>query len=174
MLKKDKIAFEDFVSRDPHRQQRALAYFESLELGYFEDHPLSKKLIKEHIVNLIEIWNESDTPKTRDWIVQFIADAGVANTSVKPIILSGLRDPSCPYLPTLLYLIGNSPELFADIGSELDGLAKHPESDVRWRVAWVISKMKDISPEMRSALRILENDPFPTTITYVRICKNGA
>ena len=174
MLKKDKVAFEDFVAPDPARKSQGLAHFEALEVGHLEDHPLSKKIVQAHLGRLIEIWYEAESPKIKEWVVQFIADAGVANQSVKPIIISGLKMSGCGYLPTLLYLVGSSPDLFADSGSQFIELAGNSDVEVRWRVAWAISNMKIIDGDMKEALHILEKDIYPTTRTYIQKCRERA
>lgn len=174
MLKKDKEAFLDFVSGDPARMRPALSHFVSQEKGHFEDHPPSSTLVRAHVPALMQLWHSEAAPECRSWIVQFIADAGVISAPVKPIVLSALRDPACTYLPTLLYLIGTEPALFHDIGPELKTLARHHDREVRWRVAYVISKMKEPSTEMRAAVAILKGDRDQTTQTYVRECEKLA
>ena len=174
MLKKDKMAFLDFVSGDTDRMRLALAHFASQEAGHFEDHPPSLSLVRSHITDLVRLWNSETDPECRSWIVQFIADAGVVDSTLKPIVLSALRDVQGQFLPTLLYLVGTMPVLFTDIGPELSVLARHSDREVRWRVAYVISKMKILSPEMRTAVAILRNDRDPTTEVYVQECEKRA
>jgi hypothetical protein len=168
MLKRDKQTFLEFISRDRRRMEAALTDLNARERGHFEDHPMSSRFIAEHIPSLIQIWRVSSVSGCRDWVAQFVADAGVADERLKPLIVSGLSDPSCRRLPTLLYLVSTRPEVFCDVGPLLLELARHPDKEVRWRVAYVISKMRKMDGAMHQAVKILRTESDHTTQVYVR------
>jgi len=171
VLAADKKVFLDFTSGDSEKIKTALAHLEALPLGHFEDHPLSRKLVLSGFDALVALWNSDVAPVgCRRWIAQLVADARIAATGVKPIVQQALGDRSCSYLPTLLYLIGSNPESFEGIGESLLPLASHPDREVRWRVAWAISKMKQRDSHMMQAIKILARDPDSTTKVYVREC----
>ena len=170
MLKRDKEAFLALISGDDDKVRRALEELNSRELGHFEDHPVSAKLIKEHLPALINLWNASSDGTCREWVLQFIADAGVAEPAVKPLVLQALSDPKSRLLPSVLYLMGTQPALFADVGELLVPLVRHPDEAVRWRIAWFISKVRSASPSMMKAIQTLKGDTYDTTQVYVREC----
>jgi hypothetical protein len=171
MLKKDKQTFLDLVSGDLSRVVSALRDLDGLARGHFEDHPMSPKFIKEHMPLLVQLWEKNPAPGVREWAAQFIADAGIADSTVKPLIVAELANPQCKHIPTLLYLVGTSPDTFADIGSVLLGLASHPDIEVRWRVAYVISKMRIPDEDMNQAIKILKKEDDHTTQVYVQECR---
>lgn len=170
MLKRDKEDFLSFVSGDPASLTASVASLNAREKGHFEDHPLSAKLIKENVEELLAVWSSNSVAGARDWVLQFVADAGVADSRVKPIIISALSDKSCDFLPTVLYTMSTSPALFEDCGDLLIGLAEHPDREVRWRVAYFISKVRNKSQSMLSAIELLKKDRYDTTQVYVRAC----
>jgi len=174
VLIKDQQAFLDFVSGERSRIENALKELEARERGHFEDHPMSPKLVKAHLSALVALWHRNPVEGCRDWAFQFVADARVVDPSVKPLITSALADKSCTYLPTALYLMSTRTDLFADVGELLLPLASSPDREVRWRVAYVISKMKTLDTGMRQALRILRDDKDHTTQVYVEACKGIA
>lgn len=171
MLKKDREAFLDLVTGEPQRVAHAVAYFDTLERGHFEDHPPSRKLVREHLDALVTLWHANDIEGARDWALQFVADAQVASPKTKPLVIAALSDPSCSFLPTTLYLMGTMPGLFMDTGPLLRALARHPDREVRWRVAWLISMFQHIDSDMTAAIALLEQDPDHTTQVYVRACR---
>ncbi len=57
------------------------------------------------------------------------------------------------------------------MGALLVPLASNPDREVRWRVAYLISKMKALDPGMRQALAILRTDKDRTTQVYVEASK---
>lgn len=170
MLKHDKEAFLALVSGDDEKVRAALEELNARELGHFEDHPVSAKLVKENLPSLIKVWNETTDPTCREWVLQFVADARVADPTVKPLVVNALSDPKTRFLPTVLYLMGTQPALFADVGELLVPLAHHPDEGVRWRVAWFISNVRNPDSSMRKAILMLRNDAYDTTQVYVREC----
>ncbi|WP_282272763.1 hypothetical protein [Stenotrophomonas sp. PS02298] len=174
MLKKDREAFALFASGDPSQIARAIAYFQSLEPGHFDDHPLSRKMVAENLGVLVDLWHSNRVPGTRDWVVQFVADAQLASELTKPLVATALLDPSCAFLPTVLYLMGTRPALFADLGVPLTALATHSDPEVRWRVAWFISKVPRLDADLAAAVALLERDTHATTQVYVRACRAKA
>lgn len=170
MLKSDKEAFLALVSGDEERVRLAQEELGARELGHFEDHPVSAKLVKEHLPALMELWNSTTDSTCREWVLQFVANARVAEPAVKPLVIDALSDPMSPLLPTVLYLMGTQPALFADVGELLVPLAQNPDDGVRWRVAWFISKVRSPDPLMRNAIQMLKNDAYDTTQVYVREC----
>ncbi|MBA4018528.1 MAG: hypothetical protein C0483_15275 [Pirellula sp.] len=159
------------VSGDAERATGAVAYFDALERGHLEEHPLSKKLVLENIDALLMLWHEGRVPGGRTWVLQFVADAHIASLATKPLVVSALSEPSCAFLPTVLYLMGTEPDLFSDTGQYMQALSRHPDREVRWRVAWFISKLRYRDDEMYAAIQVLEQDPDPTTQVYVRECR---
>ena len=174
MLKVDRIAFSKFVSGNLDELVEAVAYFEALDLGHLEDHPLSRKMVRENLSRLIEIWHRNEIPEARAWVLQFIADAGVASVETKPLVVSALALSNCTFLPTVLWLMCSAPALFADAGEHLKRLAAHRDPQVRWRVACFISKVFQPDSEMAETVSILENDPEPLTRTYVNLIRAKA
>lgn len=174
VLKKDREAFALLTSGDRASAVEAVAYFNSLEPGHLEDHPLSRKLVQDSLGALVSLWSEDQVPGVREWVLQFVAAAQVASEATKPLVAAALSDPSCRFLPTVLYLMGTKPSLFADVGEPLRALAAHPDPEVRWRVAWFISKLPRVNSEVSGALALLERDPHPTTQVYVRACRAKA
>ena len=171
MLKRDREAFLELVTGKPQRAALAVTYFSALERGHFEDHPLSRKLVQEHLDALVAVWNANNVTGARDWVLQFIADAQVASQKTKPLVISALSDPSCSFLPTVLYLMGTMPDLFTDAGPLLKALARHTDREVRWRVAWLISNFRHMDSDMTATIALLEQDPDHTTQVYVRACR---
>jgi hypothetical protein len=170
MLKKDKEDFLAFVSGDLVLTQKAVDSLNAREKGHFEDHPMSSKFVKQYLNELVNLWRESSVGGAREWTLQFIADAGVSNENTKPLIVAALSDPSCPFLPTVIYLMSTSPNLFADSGKYLLPLASHPDREVRWRVAYFISKVKSPDQDMKRCIELLKQDRDDTTQVYVRAC----
>jgi hypothetical protein len=174
MLKQDKQTFLEFVSGEAQRVETALADLNSRERGHFENHPMSSRFIAEHIQPLIQLWNDNPVSGCREWVAQFLADARVADQRIKPLIAAQLADLDCRHLPTLLYLVGTQPGTFGDIGHLLLGLARHPDKEVRWRVAWAISKMGEIDTAMRQAIQVLKAENDHTAQVYVAECEKRA
>jgi|GEM_PF-5716556 hypothetical protein len=170
MLKKDKEDFLALVSGDATLTQKAVESLKSRERGHFEDHPMSSKFVKQYLNELVDVWRNSPNDGAREWTLQFIADAGVANEHTKPLICAALSDRSCMFLPTVIYLMSTSPELFADSGSYLVPLTSHPDREVRWRVAYFISKLKSPDQDMKKCIEYLKSDRDGTTQLYVRAC----
>lgn len=170
MLKKDKENFLKFISRDAEQVTAAVQSFNQYKNGHFEDHPMSQKFVKEHLDELLFIWDNHPSEENRIWVLQFLADAEVVDQRVKPIVLAALKDKNCRVLPTILYLMGTEKPLFEDCGESLLALATHHDLEVRWRVAWLISGMKSRSPEMIQAINILKNDTTEITQVYVKLC----
>lgn len=174
MLKNDQEVFLDLVSGEESRIKKALTEIKARERGHFEDHPMSTKLVREHLPALLHLWRENPIDGCREWAFQFIADARVVDPQVKPLIVASLSEQNCRYLPTVLYLMSTKPGLFDDIGALLVPLAGNPDREVRWRVAYVISKMKTLDAGMRQALAILRTDKDHTTQVYVEAAKHIA
>ena len=174
MLKRDRQAFIDLVSQDPQKIRDAVVDLNRRELGHFEDHPVSAKLVRENLPSLVRLWSENPVEGCRDWVLQFVADAGVADASVKHLILAALCDERCTFLPTVLYLMSTNAGLFADVGDHLLPLANHSDREVRWRVAYFISKVPIPDAGMRQAIAVLSSDPDETTQDYVRACARDA
>jgi hypothetical protein len=173
MLAKDKELFLEFTSGDPGKVSVALRALDARPAGHFEDHPLARSLVESRLQALIDLWTGDTTPSgAKKWVAQFIADARVGDPAVRAIVEGALSDRSCNYIPTLLFLMGCNANNFMGSGRYLLPLATHPSRDVRWRVAWVISKMKMRDSQMLEALRILAGDSDPATQTYVRECRH--
>lgn len=170
MLKRDKEVFLSFVSGDEKKIQDALSELASRELGHFEEHPISARLVKEHLPALIDLWNSNSTAACKGWVLQFIADARISDPVVKPLIVRALGQPNSSILPTVLYLMGTQPSQFSDVGELLIPLTQHRDSSVRWRIAWFISKLQRPSPAMQAAIQALKGDAHGTTQDYVRQC----
>ena len=64
MLRKQ--VFLNFVSGQNPRIERALPELKARERGHFEDHPISAKLVKEHLNSLIYLWHENPVDGCRD------------------------------------------------------------------------------------------------------------
>lgn len=171
MLRKDQQVFLDFVSGQNPRIENALLELKARERGHFEDHPMSAKLVKEHLNSLIHLWHENPVDGCREWVSQFIADARVVDSAVKPLVVSSLSDENCKRLPTVLNLMRPRANLFGDIGALLVPLASNPDREVRWRVEYLISRMRALDLGMRQALALLETDKDDTTRVYVEACK---
>lgn len=171
MLKQDRQTFLKFVSGERQSVEAAVADLNSRERGHFEDHPMSSRFVADHIASLIQLWNENSVPGCREWVAQFVADAKLADSRVKPLIVTELGNPDCRCLPTLLYLVSTNPDTFSDSGYLLLDLARHFDREVRWRVAYVMSKMQELDSDMRQAVQILKADSDHTTQIYVRECE---
>jgi len=170
MLKRDKDVFMALVSGDNDQVRAALLELSARESGHFEDHPISRKLVKEHLAQLVELWHLNPVDGCRDWALQFVADSGLSEPAVKPLILAALADPMCAFLPTVLYLMSTQPLLYEDVGSLLIPLTKHADEQVRWRVAYFAAQLKSRSADIRAAIDALRSDPFDLTKIYVRQC----
>ena len=70
--------------------------------------------------------------------------------------------------------MSTNPGLFADVGDHLLPLANHSDREVRWRVAYFISKVPSPDAGMRQAIAVLSSDPDETTQVYVRACARDA
>lgn len=170
MLKQDKEDFIAFASGDREHTAQVVQRLNARGLGHFEDHPLSAKLVRQHLAGLVSLWNDNPVPGARDWVLQFIADAQIADAQVRLMIREALADKDCPFLPTVLYTMGTAPALFEDCGDLLLALASHPDHEVRWRVAYFISKVRNRSESMVRAIHLLKLDRYDTTQVYVRAC----
>lgn len=176
MLKQDKEDFIAFASGDRGRMAQLVQGLKDRELGHFEDHPLSAKLVRQHLAGLVSVWNDNPVPGARDWVLQFVADAQIADAQVRPMVQAALADKDCPFLPTVLYTMSTAPALFEDCGDLLLTLASHPDHAVRWRVAYFIFKVRNRSESMVRAIQLLKDapdDPDGTTQVYVRACSLG-
>lgn len=169
MLKQDKEDFIAFASGDREHTAQVVQRLNARELGHFEAHPLSSKLVRQHLADLVSLWNDNPVPGAHDWVLQFVADAQVC-----PMIQAALADKDCPFLPTVLYTMSTAPALFEDCGDLLPALASHPDHEVRWRVAYFISKVRNRSEPMVRTINLLKSDPCDTTQVYVRACGLGA
>jgi hypothetical protein len=168
MLKTDKEALIDLVSGDVERGMRAVAHLDALEKGHFEDHRVSAALVREKAHELAAICKCGSVQGAKRWAVQFLAEARVMTAAVKNAVLETAREPACSFLPSVLYLIGSNVAEFEDAGPELETLSGHADPEVRWRVAWVISRMRNRDVSVRRALANLCGDTHPTTQVYVR------
>jgi hypothetical protein len=172
MLKKDREAVFDLVSGDLARIGHAVAELNRRPPGHFEDHPISPKLVREQLAAFVQLWESNPVSGCRDWILQFIADAQIADQSVRPLIISALDEDGCQFLPTVIYLMSTKPELFSDVGGQLLRLSTHPDREVRWRIAYFISKVLRPDVGMRKAIDVLATDSDETTQVYIRECRN--
>lgn len=170
MLKQDKEDFIAFASGDRGRMAQVVQSLNARTPGHFEDHPLSAQLVRKHLAGLVSIWNDNPVPGARDWVLQFIADAQIADAQIRPMVQAALADQGCRFLPTVLYTMGTAPVLFEDCGDLLLALASHPDHEVRWRVAYFISKVRNRSESMVRAIHLLKLDRYDTTQVYVRAC----
>lgn len=103
-----------------------------------------------------------------EWVSQFIADARVVDSAVKPLVVSSLSDKNCKHLPTVLHLMCTRANLFGDIGALLVPLASNPDREIRWRVAYLISRMRR-KQRARGSAHTVAN----TQIRKPRIIKNS-
>jgi hypothetical protein len=156
MLKQDKEDFVAFASGGREHTAQVVRRLNARALGHFEDHPLSTKLVRQHLAGLVSLWNDNPVPGARDWVLQFVADAQIANAQVRPMVQ--------------LYTMGTAPALFEDCGDLLLALASHPDHEVRWRVAYFISRVRNRSEPMVRAIHLLKLDRYDTTQVYVRAC----
>ncbi|MES2610278.1 MAG: hypothetical protein V4679_08565 [Pseudomonadota bacterium] len=168
MLKQDKEDLIAFASGDRGHLAQVVQSLNAREPGHFEDRPLSAKPVRQHLAGLVSLWNDNPVPGARDWVLQFIADAQIADAQVRPMVQAALADKGCRFLPTVLYTMG--PALFEDCGDLLLALANHPDHEVRWRVAYFISKVRNRSESMVRAIHLLKLDRYDTTQVYVRAC----
>lgn len=167
MLKKDKLAFLGFIADDSETMRAAVDHFESCEPGHFEEHPISRSLILQHIDRLIHLWHTQTDPTIRNWIIQFVAESSIVTAQTKPIIDAALLYEGGSTLRLALYAAANNARLFEDIGDRLLSLASHPDYEVRWRVGYVLCYMKNRCDAMRKAIEILKNEPDDLIQTYV-------
>ena len=170
MLKIDKDYFYDFISDDSHKRKAAVEYFDALENGHFEDHPTSKKLVKENIKNLESIVLNSEQPLETEWAIQFCADAEYISPAMKPAIYNLLNNGECTFIPTILWCISQNPEHFTDCGTSFITLANHQDREVRWRIPYVILQMPQITDDMIKVISLLSNDTDQTTQLYIKHC----
>jgi hypothetical protein len=170
MLKRDKETFLRLVTGDPQLQADAIADLNTRPVGHFEDHPIAAKLVRENLSLLLDLWKGNPVNGCQDWVLQFIADAQIVDVRIKPVVIGAMTNDQCAILPTVLYLIGRTPDHFQDIGPHLRKLARHADLEVRWRVAWVASQMPVIDEATREALDILSREADPTTQQYVLAC----
>lgn len=171
MLKRDRKAFDSFVSGDMVAIADAVSYFHALPLGHFEDHPVSRPLVRSNLKPLVDLWHDNPCPGCREWVLQFIADAETYDVSVHPVIEYALKDENCECLPTVLYLMSRHPDAFTASGELLAPLASHADREVRWRVAFFISRLNVLDAAMRRVIDLLSNDRDETTQTYVAQCR---
>jgi hypothetical protein len=170
MLKKDKVAFLDFVSCDKGKRSQATQYFNDIEEGYFEDHPLTKKLVKENITNLEVIISGDGLDVEKEWAIQFCADVEYVSEKMKPEIYNLLSSGSCNFIPVILWCISQNTNTFSDVGPILLSLTNHKDREVRWRIPYVILHMPFITEGMVSAVQDLKKDKDQTTQHYIERC----
>lgn len=173
MLKKDKEYFINFTSDTPSKRSEAIEYFNSLENGHFEDHPPSRKLVKEYIKNLESIVISSSNPDEVDWAIQFCADVEYISPSMKPAIYKLLESGNCSFIPTILWCISRNPEHFIDCGNVFKRLTVNRDREVRWRLPYVILQMPEITDDMVETINMLQNDNDETTQLYIRQCQKS-
>jgi hypothetical protein len=167
MLRKDKEDFLAFVSGDLALTQKAIDSLNSRMRGHFEDNPMSSKLVKQYMNELIDVWSNTAIVGARQWVLQFVADAGAANEQIKPLVYAALSDSSCTFLPVVIYLMTTAPGLFGDSGGYLLPLASHRDRGVRWRIAYFLSIVKGQDEDIKKCIELLSQDKDETTQLYV-------
>jgi hypothetical protein len=167
MLKIDRIAFEKLLSGNPHDVREAIAELNSRPLGHFEDHTPSIKFVRENRSKLNQLWEANLVEGCRDWVIQLLADTQLIDHDSKSMVVYSLQDRNCKFIPTLLYAMSLTPDTFADVDNQLLELASHPDREVRWRVAYFISKVRCPTQIMFDTLESLRMDTDETTCVYV-------
>lgn len=167
MLKRDKQEFLAFVSQNTEKVQAAVNYFQVCEHGHFEEHPIARSLLLKHIDDLVALWNTHADPEVRNWVIQFIAESSIVTAKTQAIVLAALMFDSASTLRLALYAIANNSRLFEDTGDRLLSLTRHPDYEVRWRVAYVLHYMQNRSDAMLEAIKILKEDNDDLIQTYV-------
>jgi hypothetical protein len=165
MLKKDKTRFLQLASTDEEMRISAALELTDLPRGHFEDHPVSSKFIQEQLPNFVRAYRDTRNELVREWIVQGIACGQIFNQEIKRIVEAEIN-PSCLFLPTLLYLTWlNAPE-FQDSKEKIKELHNHGDFEVRWRVALVLEKLNLEYENDSDVIRSLLLDEYPTTRIY--------
>jgi hypothetical protein len=167
MLKIDRIAFEKLLSGDPLSVRDAIAELNSRPNGHFEDHLPSIKFVRENRSKLNQLWAANPVEGCRDWVIQLLADTQLIDKDSKPFVIEALKNRSCSFVPTLLYAMSLNPDLFTDTDKQLLELASHPDREVRWRVAYLLSKLRCPTELMYAAIDRLRTDGDDTTRVYV-------
>ena len=77
MLKVDKFRIDQLASTDEGARLQAASELDSLEIGHFEDHPVSPKFVEDRQAALVQSHSQTRSAKVRKWVVQLLAEAGV-------------------------------------------------------------------------------------------------
>jgi hypothetical protein len=165
MLKADRVHIERLASKDEAIRLSAASELEALELGHFEDHPVSRKLVAERESALVQAFHETASPLVREWVVQVLAEGSARGPGVTELVKSAL-EPHCEFLPTLLYYVYCTPAPFADVKDKVKLLHDHPDEQVRWRCALVLSLLPLEHERDIDVVRQLLTDRHGATRSY--------
>ncbi|MCH1924771.1 hypothetical protein L9G74_10040 [Shewanella sp. C32] len=165
MLNADKLKIEKLISNDEAERIATCEELDALDLGHFEDHPISQKFIHEREKELIDTFYSTKSEKVKEWILQVLAEALIESEEVVAIVANSLTQ-NCKYLPTLLYYMWQNSSKFINNKQQIKTLSKHADAQVRWRVALVLENMPLEYGEDIKVIRELMLDEYYTTRTY--------
>lgn len=147
------------------RRTKAAGHLLETSEYYFDEKKLDRTERDQLLSQLLALANDPD-PSVREAVTRLAGLLNQWSEVAQRILGSALRDATVEVLASAVSAVGTYEESAAPLLRDLLALANHPESDVRFRVAWAIPRLGIRSPEVIEILVILSADVHGTTRMY--------
>jgi hypothetical protein len=148
-----------------HRRTKAAGHLLQTSEYYFDGKKLDR-IEREHLLwQLLALADDSD-PLVREAVTRLTGLLNQWSDVTQRILGGALRDATTEVQAQAVSAVGTYKESAAPLLPDLLALANHPESDVRFRVAWAIPRLGIRSPSIMQILVGLSADVHRTTRMY--------
>ena len=128
-------------------------------MGYFEDHPPSRKMAGPFVPRLAELLRSHPSLAVRVECAQYLGEIGWPHPEAVDALRLALAESDPHLLAACIWALGAFRKAAEPAVEALLPQARHPDREVRWRVAWAIDAIGQAPAGAAEVLEALFTDP---------------